>query len=208
VDVARYLAEELDSAPDVPGFRGVWPGEAPPILLDSFWPGGEVTAAAARVGHFGGRVYVQAEIPDSSVCTSAVRENERLWEKGDVFEMFFQVAGCRPYFEFHVSPNNLRLQLRVPGRENFDRSRFDEYLLPPGSFQSVTEVGPGRWALLAVFDPATLGAPALLKSQIWRFSFCRYDADQPGGEARLSSSSRHAELDFHRVHEWNELEFV
>ncbi|HOP97580.1 MAG TPA: hypothetical protein PLH97_12370 [Verrucomicrobiota bacterium] len=51
------------------------------------------------------------------------------------------------------------------------------------------------------------GATVLAAGARWQFSFGRYDHTQDGMGAVVSSTSPHAEPDFHRQQEWGLLEF-
>ena len=51
---------------------------------------------------------------DSDIFNTAKVNNERTWTTGDVCEFFIQPAGQDDYFEFHVTPEGITLQLHLP----------------------------------------------------------------------------------------------
>ena len=155
-----------------------------------------------------------AELTDHDIFTNATAPNQRMWELGDTFEIFLRPAGQTPYVEFHVTPNNLRLQLRIPSTEALRCAQasnvFDEFLLPGNAFHSVTWVQPEnrKWFVLAVIPTiAVSGAARLNVGSRWRFSFSRYDCTRGGNGPVFSSTSPHAAADFHRQSEWGVLNF-
>ena len=156
-----------------------------------------------------------AELTDHDIFTKATALNQRMWELGDTFEIFLRPAGQAEYVEFHVTPNNQRLQLRIPNTEALRRAQaanvFDQFLLPGNVFHSVTWVQPGnqRWIVHAAIPPSAVCGQARLKAgSRWHFSFSRYDCTRGGGEPVLSSTSPHAAADFHRQQEWGLLNFT
>lgn len=152
-----------------------------------------------RAGWKPGALLVAAELEDDDVFTHAARAGERLWELGDVFEMFLETAAPSFYVELHVAPGNVRAQLRIP----LPRPQVEpETLMTPPAFASRAWQRPGGWSVEAVVPFETIGgAPA-------RFSFSRYDYARGRGEPVHSSTSPHKTLDFHRRHEWGTLELA
>jgi hypothetical protein len=186
----------------------------PPLRLARQWPAAPSRPPAeVRLGHAAGSLAVLAELPDAFIVQRASGPNQRFWELGDTFEMFLQGRNREEYLELHVNPNGHALQLRIPSSSAFAglriRGAFEELLLPEGSFQAQAEVVFGGWrAFASVPSELVAGVTAPLAGSEWRFSFCRYDYDDPDGEPVLSSTSAFRELDFHRVEEWSELCFA
>src|SRR5204863_1077141 len=88
-----------------------------PCLFQQAWLEAEETGflpATVRVGWRENSLLVFAELTDADVFNGATKLNERTWELGDVFEMFLRSSNGQSYVEFHVTPNNQRLQLRYP----------------------------------------------------------------------------------------------
>ena len=156
-----------------------------------------------------------AELTDHDIFSNATAVNQRMWELGDTLEVFLRPPGQAEYVEFHVTPNNQRLQLRIANTEALRRAQaanvFDEFLLPGNVFHSVTWVQPGnqKWFVYAAIPAiAVCGHARLTAGSRWSFSFSRYDYTRGGGEPVISSTSPHAVADFHRQQEWGVLNFT
>jgi hypothetical protein len=175
------------------------------LSLRHSWPGAHGLPANVWLGHTAGQLFILAYIPDEAIWSTASGHNQRLWELGDTFEMFFQTEGRQEYYEFHVAPSNFRLQLRFPSPEEFAAKRedaFEEFLLPEDSFTSETAIRERDWVVFSAIPTKLVG-----KSKTWRFSFCRYDYASEDEEPNLSSTSDYRELDFHRIEDWGTLKF-
>src|SRR4051812_47158826 len=68
--------------------------------------------ATVRAGWRNDTLLLLAELQDNDIFTTAKNPNERLWELGDTLEIFLRPVEQSAYVEFHIAPNNLRLQLR------------------------------------------------------------------------------------------------
>jgi len=167
-----------------------------------------------RTGWRENSLRVLAELEDADIFTSATSHNQRMWELGDVLEIFLQPAGSPDYVELHVTPNNRRLQLRFPDTTTLRRAQarnfFDDLILSDGVFHSDTWTQPekGRWYVHAEIPAALVcGNDGLPVEGEWRFSFSRYDYTRGRQEPVISSTSLHARPDFHRREEWGALFF-
>lgn len=167
--------------------------------------------ASVQVAYAGRVLLVYAVLRDVDIHTNASGANQRLWELGDVFEIFLGEEAEEGYVELQVAPNNHRLQLRYTDRAAFERARergISEFILPSDSFSSNVWIKDNQWHVLAGI-PATLVNPdiARLTGRCWRFSFGRYDYTRGQEAPVISSSSRHAKVDFHSKQEWGYLDF-
>ena len=202
---------------DLVAVRRAFHRAADPCPLFSAWEpqlSAGFAPARTRVGWQADRILVLAELADRDICSAATDSNQRMWELGDVFEMFLRPEGQEAYVEFQVSPGNHRLQLRYNNRAALDRARetgsLAEALIPGQAFRSRTWVseGDGRWHVLAEIPVRTVCGPGSLPpGGRWRFSFSRYDYTRGCLQPVLSSTSPHPEPDFHRQEEWGELCF-
>jgi hypothetical protein len=167
-------------------------------------PEADFLAAAIRVGWTPTSLLVRADLPDRDIFTQATESNQRMWELGDVFEIFLQAADRSEYVELHVTPPNLRLQLYFQSAGK-PATRLDD-----GAFASRVKIDSEnqRWTVYAEI-PARLvsGRDSIHAEESWHFSFSRYDASRDGQRPVLSSTSPHQVLNFHRVHEWGSLVF-
>jgi hypothetical protein len=212
------------AADDLAAVRAAF-GDAAPVPLGQAWldaPEPAFAPGTVRAGWRGDTLLVCAELADADVFTRATRHNERFWELGDTFEVFLQPQPGRAYVEFHVTPTNLRLQLRFSTppspRPGSAGDPFEVSLIGGDVFQSRTwvQADAGAWCVLAAIPfAAVVGAAAAppgraassLAGSSWRFSFGRYDYTRGREQPVISSSSPHAEPRFHRPHEWGVLRF-
>lgn len=190
---------------------------APACRLQQAWlpkPEPRFAPGTVRLGWRDDTLHVLAELHDRDIFTFARHHNERLWELGDTLEIFLRPQNQAAYGEFHIAPNNLRLQLRFADASDVEQARkdgsFAARLVQASGFNSRTWVRPdlGRWYAFAQIPAASvIGAPAPLPGSEWRFSCCRYDYTRGFPEPVISSISTHSLPDFHRLEEWGTLRF-
>lgn len=155
---------------------------------------------------------VDALLVDGCVFTIAESDNDRLWELGDLFEIFLRVEGRPDYTELHIAPGNIRLHLALPGPRGYRTPLgppvpFEEMLVWPVGFESSTALRETGWSAHAVIPARVLGKEAFLPGDRLHVSFCRYDAT-PGRPPVLSSTTSHPVMDFHRLDEWTRIELA
>lgn len=180
---------------------------APCCVLRQGWKAldADFQAAFARIGvsktSDGVRtLWILAELRDREVFNAATTRNQRTWELGDVFEIFLAPSGFSSYFEFHVTPGNQVLEREIP----LDCSDSEElWALDEPVLKSWTQIARGRdvWHVLAAIPLEKLGAQGVSR---FKFSLSRYDATR-GQAPVLSSSSPHADPNFHRIEDWGDL---
>jgi hypothetical protein len=137
----------------------------------------------------------------------ARRLNERTWELGDIAEFFLQLPGGFGYWEFHVTPENQRLQLQWPagGLAAFraGRAAFEEFTLgPDAGLSSTATVGPDCWRATLTIPASVLGLAGFSSGQSFRTTVCRYDC-AGAAEPVCSSTAPLHEPAFHRPAEWS-----
>jgi len=148
-----------------------------------------------------GMLHLQADLIDEEVITTATAHGQRLWEHGDVVELFLQKEGESGYREYQVAPNGLTLALHysditcVAAVRNGER-RLEEFLTREIPAAEVTKTEQGWSVSLQVPLHASPG-------ELFRVSCCRYDRI-PGGTPVISSTSPHPVRDFHRPQDWRE----
>ncbi|MDB6019374.1 MAG: hypothetical protein JWR19_3863 [Pedosphaera sp.] len=167
-----------------------------------------------RLGWRGNSLLVFAELTDLDIHNPAIGLNQRAWELGDVFEMFFKPTAAERYVEFQVTPQNQRLQLSHVHARHAEwasyREAFAKSMLWDEAFHSQTwvEAEANRWLVYAEIPARTIGDARLsLVNSRWCFSFGRYDYTRGFTEPVISSTSPHTKLDFHRQHEWGTMTF-
>lgn len=155
----------------------------------------------AEISWTKGKLHLRADLIAEEVITTATAHGQRLWEHGDVIELFVQRVGEKGYHEYQVSPNGFTLALRYPdiscvASVRSGERRMEEFLTGeiPKSEVSLTEEGWG--VSLSIPLPASPG-------ERFRLSCCRYDAGT-GRPPVISSTSPHPVRDFHRPQDWRE----
>lgn len=160
------------------------------------------------LGVHGDELVAYAVLRDDQPANRATEWNEATWMKGDALELFFQAEGRSGYYEFHVTPENVRLQLFFPSSEAFREHRgHRHWTIAESRFESATRVNDTRtqWeAVMRVKLALVLDEPRGDGSRRFRFSFSRYDY-QPGRKRPVTSATTAlvSGPDFHNIHEWS-----
>ncbi len=158
------------------------------------------------MGIQGEDLVVYAVMRDDAPRNRAVSLNEPTWTTGDVVEMFFQAEGRIGYYEFHVTPENQRLQLFFPSTADFRLGKgIRHWSIEESKFESRARVTDDQhWEILMriklslVFDE-----PREDKTRRFRFMFGRYDY-VPGRENPVTSATaRMTKSNFHHIPEWD-----
>lgn len=148
---------------------------------------------------------IRAAMDDAHVFTHATADNQRMWELGDVFEIFLMLEGRHDYAELHVTPQNHRMHLHLPGPEGRPPANLKplpfETMLQPVSFSSEARATPTGWAIAARVPAHALNRKTFRKGDRLRVSFGRYDAT-PGKSPILSTTAAHLTRAFHRPQDW------
>ena len=169
-----------------------------------------------RTGWTRDALYVLAEIEDADIFNPEKQFNALSFMKGDVFEMFLRPCDQDAYFEFHVTPENQKLQLRFPSAAALAAPRAQpglpqEWYICHRIIESRVRVNVAaqRWEVAAEIPFDLVCETSQPRSDTrWLFSFSRYDYTRGKERPDLSSTSPHKVLNFHRQEEWGELRFV
>jgi hypothetical protein len=143
-----------------------------------------------------GVLQLNAALSQPRVGTKANADQQRLWELGDVLELFIQKVGNDDYYEYQIAPNGMMLALHYPNQEavsavrNGER-RMEEYLcdLP---IEGKALVTPDGWS--ASFR-------ILISGEQFRVNCGRYDYSSDFAPV-VSSTAPLTKRDFHRLEEW------
>ncbi len=172
-------------------------------------------SGSVRIGWREDKIYLLASMEDQSVVTTAQRNGERLWELGDVVEIFIKSLDASEYYELQVAPNGCTLQLRYPDASAITTLRglkmkgWDRFIVHESIFSIRSRVDDKKWHVLVeipgellFFDHASLLGCSC------RISVSRYDYWEDARSPHLSSTSPHSEMDFHRQKDWAVVELV
>jgi hypothetical protein len=160
---------------------------------EGFQPG------VARIAWEDGLLVVSLDLTDREVMTTAIAHHQRLWEHGDVAELFIQKIGELSYDEYQLAPNGFTLALHYPDPAGVASVRSGERVIDDffseSPFESKALKTESGWrAYFAVPLACSTG-------DSFRISCCRYDAAR-GRAPVISSTSPHPVRDFHRPDEW------
>ncbi len=175
-------------------------------------PSKDFMPAAVRTSWNDETLNIYAEIHDADIYNSAARLNEMTHETGDVFEIFLGREDSPVYHEFHVTPENQKLQLKWPDAETIWKlksgAEMNPFLIEQEVIFSRTWAYPEhfQWHVYAEIPMAVLGVVAPME-HVWKFSFSRYDYTRGKSDPIFSSTSPHKVCRFHRQEEWGRLIF-
>lgn len=159
---------------------------------------------------------IYAELEDEDAFNPLHEFNGMLFMHGDVLEIFLRPEDQKAYFEFHISPENQKFQLRIPSAEEFRRPRSvpclpgEWFIAEPVLFSRVLlEPAKRRWTVFAAIPLSRItGDHAPVRGMRWKFSFSRYDYTRGNPDPVHSSTSPHQRLNFHLQDDWGTLTFT
>ena len=170
-----------------------------------------ITPAGARVGWKGNTMYILATVKDADLHTTADKHNLRLWELGDVVEIFLGVPGSPSYIEYQYAPNGAVLKVFWPSIKDIQHAGDDKefpkfFAKESASWSQIFKLEDG-WAVCVAIPASVLrtnGKP--LAGLTWEGSICRYDAGGArAGEPTSVSPLRY--LSFHDREAWLKFHF-
>jgi hypothetical protein len=193
-------------------FRTVKPCQMLQAWRSKISPG--FAPASVRVGWREDCLLVFAELTDHDIYSYATGINQRLWELGDAFEIYLRPDGQADYIQLDITPNNHWMQLRITSAEALrcaqTANEFAGLVMPGNWFRTATWLFPEKdqWFVYAAIPArAVCGRDRLNPKERWHFSFSRYDYTRGDLEPVISSTSPHAEANFHRQQEWGVIRF-
>ena len=155
---------------------------------------------------------VRATLTDRDVYTLSGNDNQPMWELGDVFEMFIQIAGNEDYFELHITPNDTRFHAHKPNVPGTDPSTgewqpIEHWLIDPIGFVASSTTKADGWNAMIEVPPALLGLESFAPGTQLRVSFARYDGG-PDREPTLTASAPHRTPSFHQPADWQPITLI
>jgi hypothetical protein len=155
---------------------------------------------------------VTAHLTDADVHSKSSNDNQKMWELGDVFEMFIQIEGQEDYFELHITPTNTRFQAHKPNvvgtiEPGGTYMPIEHWLVSPVQFKATATQTPDGWIATMEIPPSLLGYQQFETGQQLRINFARYDGG-PGREPDISASANHQTPSFHQPDDWHRITLV
>jgi hypothetical protein len=147
-----------------------------------------------------GRLRVLAVFEDSDVHNSATEHNDRTWATGDVMELFFKPTAARTdYFELHLTPESLTLQLHVPSVEGLTKTQFEK-MFHQSQFVVKTEKfkTPEYKGWMGYMDIPFEGILLDCGIDAATFTVCRYNYNDSWDAPDICSTTRFPKGGFHQ----------
>jgi hypothetical protein len=181
-------------------------------------PSTSFCGASVRVAHDCCHLYILAQMEDTDIYNRADAMNQKTWMLGDVFEIFLRPESQEAYYEFHLTPENQVLQLRMASEKDFYRQRrvdkkysfFEQCQISEVILKSRTRIMQDLnqwWVMVSLPLDRISEKKAWEPTDVWRVSFSRYDYTRGVQEPLLSSTSQHLKVDFHDQSCWQRLVF-
>ncbi|MFB0533792.1 MAG: carbohydrate-binding family 9-like protein [Anaerolineae bacterium] len=187
-----------------------------PLQLVQWWEGaGHMPdeSGLSYVGYNAEGLCFYVCLEDSNIYTQARSDNEKLWTLGDVVEFFVKPGEIRDdYWEIHVSPNDLIMDIHIPSRDKYMNNviSWDEVVAADsGSTKRVQVIAAeNTWTVELCIPWAAFGFETVpVSGTVWQFAVCRYNYSGDLESLELSATAHFTELDFHRYEEYTDLIF-
>jgi uncharacterized repeat protein (TIGR03806 family) len=206
---------------DGEGNEKVWESAATLSNFRMAWLGaeGEQQRSATRAKILWDRdyIYFWAELEDSDLQSLVKERDGKTWDD-DVFEVFVKPSVTHSgYYEFHVTPGNVQMDLFIPQRgpnayslyRSADSFDFKSAVRLDGTLENRSDIDRGWEVEFAVawkdFQP-TGGRPE--PGERWTFSLCRYDYSSGQNEPHLTSIAPLKRKSFHDFEHFVPIEFI
>jgi len=172
--------------------------------------------------HEGGLVYVGGTetdlcfyvwLEDRSIFTTATENNQPLFKLGDVAEIFIKPGTSREdYWEIHVSPNDLLMDLHFPSRGAIKsgQTTWEQVVAADSGSRKTVTTNPdeGSWTVELCVPWRIFGfdqQPG--PDETWQFSVSRYNYTDDLDHVEHSSIAPLTELNFHQYENFINLTF-
>lgn len=198
---------------DIPRPDDRWRPLGQPWLADG--PAAGFQPGWARIGWNPAGLVYEAVFAGRAFRNAARSLNELTWELGDVCEIFVQPEDAPHYLEVHVTPENQRLQLRLPpgaiAAIHRGQASLDDFMVPdPDWVQTGASSSATQFHVRAIIPAAILDDRERILSPATklRTCVCRYDYGDRSGQPLLSTTAMLPAPTFHDREHWNELRLL
>ncbi|MBM3264554.1 MAG: carbohydrate-binding family 9-like protein [candidate division Zixibacteria bacterium] len=152
-------------------------------------------------------------LEDTSIFTTATEDNQSLFTLGDVAEFFIKPGRSRTdYWEIHVSPNDLIMDIHIPDREAFreGRATWAQVIAANSDSRKRVALRPeaGGWAVELCIPWKAFGIDGPPKpGEVWQFSVSRYNYTGDLEHLEHSAIAPFTALNFHQHENFIDLIF-
>ncbi len=146
---------------------------------------------------------------EATPYTTATHNNQRLFELGSVVEFFICPSGTSTYWEIHLSPNGLIMDIRIPDRDALMRGALDwsEVIAPASHARYTGNTTATAWTTEIIVPWACFERTGIPTGENWGVAVCRYNYPDRLEDPELSATAPFTELSFHRIEEFNRITF-
>ena len=185
-----------------------------PLPLRQQWNGADALPkeeGVARIGAttMGLSVYIRYE--DSDIFSTATANQQRMWQLGDVVEVFVKPGLDRSdYWEVHVTPNDFLMDLSIPSRAGMQSGEYswEDIISPESGTVFQTRVVDGAWSAELTIPWSAFGVTGIpVSGTTWQFAVCRYNYNGGLEDPELSSTAPLSKRSFHFYEDYANLTF-
>jgi hypothetical protein len=184
------------------------------LTLGQFWQGPDSLpkeSAHVYIGASDAGLCFYIYMQDGDIFSRSTADNQKMWTLGDVAEFFVKPGKDRPdYWEIHVTPNDLIMDIYIPDREKFmgGEITWEQVIAPDSHTRKYVHIGDSYWVVEACVPWRAFGlegAPA--QGAAWQIAVCRYNCTGDLENRELSSTAAFTQASFHRYEEYTQLVF-
>ena len=180
-------------------------GESSKIVLRQHWGNSTPEQGAAAVFVWSDKgLQVRVAMADQAINNTATGLKQKTWELGDVAEIFIKpVAEDSAYYEFHVTPQNVILDLAIQSADKVSNAWQDRHQYQSKA-RSRTMISKGSWVAQLFIPWEALSFKPQMGCEM-KLAVCRYNYFDAKDNSKIeySSSAPLSELNYHRPWEWN-----
>ena len=202
--------EPADLTADLPSKYAACPA----LVLRQHWTGADalpVETGIARIGATTKGLSVHIRYEDSDIFSTATANQQRMWQLGDVAEVFVKPGLDRTdYWEVHVTPNNFLMDLSIPSRSGMQSGEhsWEDIISPESGTVFQTHVTDGAWVAELTIPWSAFGVAGIPESgTTWQFAVCRYNYNGGLEDPELSSTAPLSKRSFHFYEDYTDLTF-
>ncbi len=184
------------------------------LPLRQYWVAADILpreAGVARIGASSKGLSVHVRYEDSDIFSTATANQQRMWQLGDVVEVFVKPGLDRTdYWEVHVTPNAFLMDLHIPSRPGMQTGEhtWEEIIAPESGTTYRTKVGDGWWSAELTIPWSAFDVDGVpMAGTVWQVAVCRYNYNGGLEDPELSSTAPLTERSFHRYEDYTDLAF-